>query len=220
MDELILRAEQRTLLGKKVKRLRREGQVPGVVYGPVMTGTTPVTVERKTFDQFYRRHGHATLFTLEWEGGQQTVFIREVQEDPIKRAPVHIDFFAPNLRKVLRTMVPIALHNPNHEAEGVLSQLRTEIEVEGLPRAIPHQIDVDLSELVAVGDAIRIGDLTMPEGITATGDPDEVIANLTAETVVEEPEVTEAEEAAADREGAEAEGDESSTDGDAEASGS
>ena len=196
MDELILRAEPRTVLGKKVKRLRRDGQVPGVVYGPVVSETVAVTVDRKAFDQFYQVNGHATLFTLQWDGGEQAVFIREVQQDPIKRAPVHIDFFAPNLRKVLRTMVPLALHHHSEDAEGVLTQLRTEIEVEGLPRDIPHQIDVDLSGLMAVGDAIRISDIVVPAGITTTGDPDEVLLSVAAEAVVEEPEVTEVEEGA------------------------
>ncbi len=196
MDELILRAEPRTLLGKKVKRLRRDGQVPGVVYGPVVSETVPVTVNRKDFDQFYQSNGHATLFTLQWDGGEQAVFIREVQQDPIKRAPVHIDFFAPNLRKLLRTMVPLALHNQREDAEGVLTQLRTEIEVEGLPRNIPHQIDVDLSGLLAVGDAIRISDIVVPAGITTTGDPEEVLLSLSAEAAVEEPEVAEVEEGA------------------------
>ena len=198
MDELTLRAERRTLLGKQVKRLRREGRVPGIVYGPVVAETIPVTVDRREFDRFYQTNGHATLFTLRWSDGAQPVFIREVQEDPIKRAPVHVDFFAPNLRKALRAMVPLVLHHPNPDAQGVLTQLRTEIEVEGLPRAIPHQIDADISGLTAVGDALHVGDLTLPAGIIAVTAPDELLVSLAAETVVEEPEVV---EAVADEEG-------------------
>ena len=203
MDELTLNAEKRTVLGKQVKRLRREGQVPGIVYGPVVTETVPVTVERREFDRFYRSAGHSTLFTLRWDGGEETVFIREVQQDPIKRAPVHVDFFAPNLRKVLRTMVPLVLHHPNPNLEGILTQLRTEIEVEGLPRAIPHQIDADISALAAVGDALHIGDLTLPTDVTATHDPGEVLASIVAEAVEEVEEVEAAEEGAAEAEAAE-----------------
>ena len=196
MDGLTLTAEKRTVLGKQVKRLRREGRVPGIVYGPVVTETVPVSVERREFDRFYRAAGHSTLFTLRWDGGEETVFIREVQQDPVKRAPVHVDFFAPNLLKTLRTMVPLVLHHPNPNAEGILTQLRTEIEVEGLPRAIPHQIDADISALAAVGDALHIGDLTLPEGVTATHDPGEVLASMAAETVEEVEEVEAAEEGA------------------------
>jgi len=197
MDELILRAEPRTVLGKQVKRLRREGRVPGVVYGPVVERGVPVTVDRREFQRFYQSAGHATLFTLQWEGGEQAVFIREVQQDPIKRLPVHVDFFAPNLRNVLRAMVPLALHNPDSDADGVMTQLRTEVEVEGLPRDIPHQLDVDLSGLRRVGDAFHVSDLTLPRGITATTDAEELLVHLSAETVEEptEDETTEAEAA-------------------------
>lgn len=201
MSEIELRAERRTVVGKQVKRLRREGRVPGVVYGPVVSETVPVTVDRRDFVRFYQTNGHATLFTLRWDGGEQPVFIREVQQDPVKRAPLHVDFFAPNLRKALRAMVPLVLHNPDPNAEGVLSQLHTEVEVEGLPAAIPHQIDADISGLSAVGDALRVADLALPEGVIFITDPDEPLVNLAAETV-EEPELASGIEA---EEGTEAE---------------
>ena len=190
----MLKAERRTTLGKQVKQLRRQGLVPGIVYGPVVAETVPVTVDRREFGRFYQANGHSTLFTLRWDGGEESVFIHEVQEDPIKRVPLHVDFFAPNLRKLLRAMVPIVLHNPNPDAEGVLTQLRTEIEVEGLPTDIPHQVDAEISGLVAVGDTLRVSDLTLPAGVTAVTDAEEPLAHLSAETV-EEPELAEAIEA-------------------------
>jgi len=190
MSDLELQAERRTTLGKKVKQLRRVGRVPGVVYGPVVAEAVPVSVNRREFDRFYQSNGHSTLFTLRWEGGERPVFIREVQQDPVKRAPLHIDFFAPNLRVALRAMVPLVLHNPNPTAEGVLTQLSTEVEVEGLPADIPHQIDADISGLAAVGDALRVGDLTPPAGIVFVTDAEEPLVHLAAETV-EEPEVAE-----------------------------
>ena len=96
-DELILMAEPRTVHGKKVKRLRREGLVPGVVYGPVIDNTISVSVERLGFEKFYMQHGHSTIFKLQWDGGEETVLIREVQVDPVRQDPLHIDFFAPIL---------------------------------------------------------------------------------------------------------------------------
>ncbi len=187
MSELTLQAQHRTLLGKQVRRLRREGRVPGVVYGPVVSETVTVTVDRREFDRFYRQNGHSTLFTLRWDGGEQPVFIREVQEHPIRREPLHVDFFAPNLRKPIRALVPLVLHNPNPQAEGVLTELRTEVEVEGLPAAIPHQIDADISGLAAVGDSLRVADLVMPAGITTVTGGDEVLVHLAAE-MAETPE--------------------------------
>lgn len=197
MDDLVLRAEPRSILGKKVKRLRREGLIPGVVYGPVIDDPVAVSVDHRTFSKFYAAHGHATLLTLNMDDGEQQVFIHEVQVEPVKHTPLHIDFFAPNLRQALVATVPIALHNVSGDAEGVLTTLRTEIEVRGLPTAIPPQIDGDLSELMEVGDALRVSHLHLPEGVEAITDQDEVIAMLSAESApepVEEPEGEEAEE--------------------------
>ncbi len=195
MDDLVLRAEPRSILGKKVKQLRRQGLIPGVVYGPVISDPISVSVDQRTFSKFYSAHGHATLLTLTTDDGDHQVFIHEVQVEPVRHAPLHIDFFAPNLRQALNATVPIALHNISPDAEGVLTTLRTEIEVRGLPTAIPPQIDGDLSTLMSVGDALRVSHLALPEGVEAITEQDEVIAMLSAESApepVEEPEETEA----------------------------
>lgn len=200
MDELILRAEPRTVLGKQVKRLRREGRTPGVVYGPVVPETVAVAVDTREFVKFFQTNGHATLFSLRWDGGQQTVFIREVQVDPVKHTPVHIDFFAPNLRKELTAMVPVVLHDPSPDAVGVLTTVRSEVEVRGLPTDIPHQIDASIAGLVQVGDALHASDLTMPAGIELITPGEEMLAHLVAERAEEEllEETVAASEAAGD----------------------
>jgi large subunit ribosomal protein L25 len=204
-DELILMAEPRTIHGKKVKRLRREGLVPGVVYGPVVENTISVSVERRVFDKFYWQHGHSTIFKLKWDGGEETVLIHEVQKDPVRRDFLHVDFFAPNLRMKLRAMVPLVVHNANQEEMvGILNTILTEVEVEALPMDLPSQIDVDISHLLGVGDHVRIEDLSMPANVDLITDGDETIATVVAETVEEEPEVEEAE----GEEGEEGEGEE------------
>jgi large subunit ribosomal protein L25 len=179
-------AQRRTVLVKKVKQLRRQGRVPGVVYGPVVAGTVPVSVDRREFLKFYQTNGHSTLFVLRWEDGDQSVFIREVQQDPVRREPIHIDFFAPNLRMPVRAIVPIAFHNQSNTIDGMLAEIRTDVEVEALPSSIPHQIDVDVSGLVQPGDAIRVGDLNLPDGVTAITAEDETIVQI--EAVYQEPE--------------------------------
>jgi large subunit ribosomal protein L25 len=197
MASLEFKASRRTVLGKKVKRLRRDGLVPGVVYGPVVEGTVPVSVDRREFLKFYQTNGHSTLFVLRWEDGDESVFIREVQQDPVRRDPLHIDFFAPNLRMPVRAIVPISFHNPSSTIDGMLAEIRNDIEVEALPASIPHQIDIDVSALVSPGDAIRVADLNLPEGVTAVTDGGETIVQV--EAVYQEPtEAEEAEEAAAD----------------------
>ena len=189
-------AQRRTVLGKQVKRLRREGLIPGVVYGPVVEGTVAVSVDYRDFVKFYQSTGTSTLFDLRWEDGSESVFIRDVQTDPVRRVPVHIDFFAPNLRRPVRAMVSLVLHHAAQISTGVLTEARTEIEVEALPATIPHQIDVDVSGLEQPGDAIRVGDLTLPPDVTAITDANELLVLI--EGVYVGP--TEAEEAAAEAE--------------------
>ena len=198
-NELTLRAEPRTVHGKKVNRLRREGLIPGVVYGPVVEGTVSVSVNQREFDKFFRNVGHSSIFTLNWDGGSQPVLIREVQVDPVTRASLHIDFFAPNMNVTLRAAVQVVLTNPSDAIEGVLQHILTEVEVEALPANLPHQIDADASGLVAVGDAVHVRDLTAPAGVTIVTDGDELIASVVAEAAQEaaESEEAAAEEAAA-----------------------
>ena len=204
MSDLMFTAEVRTVLGKKVSQLRRNGLIPGVVYGPVIDQTVQVSVNRRDFDRFYKAHGHTTLFTLTWDGGQQPVFIREVQQDPVRREPLHIDFFAPNLRQALRTMVQLVFHPPAEQPVGVLSELRSEVEIEALPSNVPNQLDVDLSSLRNVGDAIHVSDITAPSGVTILTSSDELLAHVVPLAVEAEPQV--AEEAEAEAEAAAAEG--------------
>jgi large subunit ribosomal protein L25 len=188
-------AQRRTVLGKKVARMRREGRVPGIVYGPVVDETIAVSVDQRDFLKFFQANGHSTLFDLQWEDGKHSVFIREVQVDPVRRNPLHIDFFAPNLRRPVRAMVPLVLHNPVTISGAVLTEARTDIEVEALPSQIPHQIDVDVSALERPGDAIRVGDLPLPSDVTAITDENEIVAQLESTYVAPEEgeEVAEAE---------------------------
>ena len=208
MSELTFNAEVRTVLGKKVSQLRRDGLVPGVVYGPVVSETVQVSVNRRDFDRFYKTHGHSTLFTLVWDGGSRPVFIREVQQDPIRRAPLHIDFFAPNLRQTLRASVQVVFQNQAEQIDGVLTEVRTEVEIEALPTDVPHQIDVDIAGLTSAGDAVHVSDIAVPAGVTIVTPPEELLAQIVAQVVEAEPTdeaATEAEtavEAAADADAA------------------
>lgn len=192
-NELILRAEPRTVHGKKVKRLRREGLVPGVVYGPVLNETISVSVIRKDFDKFFMQNGHSTIVNLSWDGGEQPVLIREVQVDPVKRTSIHVDFFAPNMRVRLQANVPVVLLHPHEDANGVLQSVLTEVVVEALPAELPHQLEVDISHMLEIGDQVHVSDLVAPGGVEIITEGEELIASLIAQAVEEEPEVEETE---------------------------
>jgi large subunit ribosomal protein L25 len=195
MAKVSFPAQVRTITGKQVRQLRRDGLIPGIVYGPVVEGTVPVMVDRREFMRFYHSHGHSTLFDLTWDGGTESVFIREVQVDPVRRDPLHVDFFAPNLRRPIRAMVPLVLHNPNSSSQAILTELRTDVEVEALPARIPAQLDVDVSGLENVGDSVHVRDIMVPAGVELVTDGDEIIAQMAPAVMPEEEvEETEAEE--------------------------
>lgn len=196
-NELILMAEPRDVHGKKVKTLRRAGLTPGVVYGPVVDGTVSVSVNSREFGKFFMTHGHSTIFTLKWDGGSQPVLIREVQRDPVRQDILHIDFFAPNMKVVLRQHVSVALQHAPDVNGGVIQQPINEIEVEALPSDLPSEIVVDASSLTEVGATITVGELPAIDKVTFITDAETVIASVVAEAV-EAAEPTEGEEGEAE----------------------
>lgn len=194
MSQPTLSAEERTIVGKKVKNLRKQGLVPAVVYGPGLKDTVQISVDEKIFSKFYQVHGHSTLLKLSSSGKNYQVLIRDVQVDPVRRNPVHVDFFAPNLKKETTSSVPLHLQNAP-DGPGIFNPHLSELHVSGLPREIPARIEVDCSVLQNEGDSIRVSDLVIPEGITVLTSADEVVASLTPKISAEAFEAAEAEAA-------------------------
>lgn len=196
-QEVTLRAEPRNVVGKKVKALRRAGLIPGVVYGPVIDGTIAVSVEERELLRIHKAIGLNSLLKLEWEGGSQQVFIREVQVDPVRWNPLHVDFFAPNLRVEISSSVPVVTGEASGDLVGLLNAVLDHVEIKGLPADLPSNIHVDVSGLTEVGQHVTAGDLDLPEGVTLVTDPETVVIAVSAPTLVVEDEAAE--------EGAEAE---------------
>ncbi len=185
-DELILMAEPREVHGKKVKKLRRQGMIPGVVYGPVVDGTVSVSVDDREFNRFFMAHGHSTIFSLKWEGGNQPVLIREVQRDPVRQDILHIDFFAPNMDVKLRQNVSVYLSGDVDVPGATLQQTLTEIEVEALPSDLPSEITLDATGLEEIGDTLTVEDVPPIENVEIITEPETVIASIVADAVEEE----------------------------------
>jgi large subunit ribosomal protein L25 len=138
------------------------------------------------------------MFTLRWEGGEQPVFIKEVQVHPVRQAPLHVDFFAPNLLNELSVTVPLHFTGANPPADGALTTSHSELTLRALPTALPHQLEVDLSGLVEVGAVLRAGDIPLPDGVTLETGADEVVVLIAAATAPEPEPEPEAAEAAAE----------------------
>lgn len=189
----------RTILGKKVKKLRREGILPANVYGKDVPSTA-LQVNLKEFSDIYKEVGETGLVDLEVNGKKHPVLIKNVQFEFRNNTPLHADFYQVNLKEKVKTMVPIELVG---EAKAVAEKVGTlihpisEVEVEALPANLPEKIEVNIENLANIDDHILVSDIQAPEGVTILTDPGQIIAKI-SEIVVEETPQPEAEEVAAE----------------------
>lgn len=189
MQIIPLKAKERTITGKAVSGLRRAGQVPGVVYGRGVQKN--VVVDRVALSKAYARAGESSLVDLALEdGGQPTkVLIQDVAVDPVRGAPIHVDFYAVSMTEKLRTQIPLAPVGESpavKEQGGVLVKSLGSIEVECLPADLVHEISVPLAALKSFGDVIRVKDLALPSGIVFLVDANTVVATVSAPRSEEE----------------------------------
>lgn len=150
----------RTVLGKKTEGLRRKGILPGVVFGH--GGSLPVETDAHAFERGYRRWGSTTLLSLEGIGADGTpALISGVARDPVTGRILHVDFERVSLTERTHAAVPLRFVGTAGALRvgGVLVHAMEHVRVEALPQDIPHAIDVDLTKVEAVDDAIFVRDL-------------------------------------------------------------
>lgn len=181
MQAIPLKAQEREILGKKVKTLRRDGIIPGHVFGK-KTETEHVSVNLAEFLKVFHQAGETGLVDLKIGEKIRPVLIRDVQLDPVKGSPLHIDFYQVNLSEQVTVPVPVVLigEEPEvvHTGEAVVIQPMGEVEVEALPAELPEKIEVDISGLKAIDDAILVSQLLVPEGVTILADAESVVVKL------------------------------------------
>ena len=190
----LLKAERRTVTGKKVKQLRRQGKLPGVVYGKVLDEPIPVALDYKEAYKVLRGATGSEILDLELEGQTLPVLVREKQKDFIKGTLLHVDFQAVSMTETIWAEVPIELEGEAPAVKNygaVLFQSMDVLEVEALPGDLPERIVLDLSVLKEVGDMITVGDLVLPPSVKVMADPEEAIVVATAPRTEEEVEEAE-----------------------------
>ncbi|HLZ07283.1 MAG TPA: 50S ribosomal protein L25 [Chloroflexota bacterium] len=196
--EIDLKVEPRTTVGKGMGALRRSGFVPANVYGPGMK-SIPIQVTAKAFHSVIQHATPTTMInlTVGSETEPRSVYLQKVQWQFVKREPFHLDFYAINLKRLMHSAIRLTFvgEAPAAKLANVkLAQPISQVHVEGLPHDMPESIEVDLSSLVELDQAIHARDLKLPPGVTMLDDPDELIARVQMlRGAVEE--VTEEEEA-------------------------
>ncbi len=215
MDKITLQAEERKVLGKKVKQLRRAGQLPAHVFGKGVDGEN-VLIAAVDFIKTFKQAGETGLINLKIGSERvRPVLIREVQIDPVSGEIVHIDFYQVNLAEKVSVPVPLVLVGDQPESvglgEAIVLQTLSEVSVEALPADLVEKIEVNISSLKNIDDAITIGQLTYDrEKLTIAVDPEEIVVKLAPAVTAEmeallEEQAAEQAEAAAEETGEEGE---------------
>jgi large subunit ribosomal protein L25 len=206
MADTTLLAELRSDKGSRpAGRLRREGRLPGVVYG-LGEDSLSVTVNAHQLGTILSsKSGANTLITLKIDGADQLALARQIQRDAVKGTLVHVDFIRVRADQTIQAEVRIDLQG---EAEGLtqggmLEQMMHTLTVEGKPGQLPNEIAHDVTAL-EVGDQLHVKDLVIPAGITVVNDPEDLIATISLPRGLEEEEA--AAEEGEGEEGAEGEG--------------
>ncbi|MDP9283599.1 MAG: 50S ribosomal protein L25 [Actinomycetota bacterium] len=192
-ERVKLVVQNRAVLGSaESRRLRRQGVVPGVLYGR----EEPVAIsiaERDLRTALTTRGGLNAVLDVVVDGGKaHSSVLKEYQQDKIRGRITHVDLQEVRLDQPIHATVPVTLHG---EAEGVkeggvLTQVTSEVNVEALPMEVPEHLEADISEM-QIGDTLRLSAVKLPEGVTLLDDPDEtVLASVTQPRIEEEPETT------------------------------
>ncbi|MCL5435196.1 MAG: 50S ribosomal protein L25 [Patescibacteria group bacterium] len=197
MKRYKLAVEKRKILGKQIKKLRREGILPGNIFGKNIKSTS-VQIPLKEFSAVYKETGETGLVDLELDGKIIPVLIQNLQSD-YKNNILHANFYQVNLKEKVKAAIPLEIiREPIAVTEklGLLINILSEIEVEALPEDLPENIEVNVEHLAAVDEQITVADLKAPAGVEILTDATQVVAKID-ELISKEAQELAAEEAAA-----------------------
>lgn len=193
-----LSAQKRTVTGKQVRKLRKEGVLPANIYGKSFD-STHIQMPLKDFIEVYKKAHETGLVDLEVNGDTYPVLIHHVQIHPMTYIPIHADFYKVNLKEKVRASIPIvAIGEPKAVTDklGVLLQTLNEVEIEALPADLIENIEVNVEGLAATDDHILLESIKIPTEVTLITDPSQMIFRI-GELVSQEAEKLAAEEDAA-----------------------
>ena len=165
---------------ESLNELRASGKIPAVFYGPKDPATS-IKLSLSDFKKAWREAGESTVIALEGEGIDAEVLIHSVDFHPVTDVPVHTDFYAIEKGKKLEVDVPIefiGISPAVKDMGAVLVKVLHEVEIEALPKDLPHKLVVDISSLVNFDSVLTAGDIKLPEGVTLNIKLEEVIASV------------------------------------------
>jgi len=187
MDVTLIAETGRPTGSRPARRLRIEGKVPGVVYGLDREPVSVLVAWPELRRALTTEAGLNALITLDVDGQHDLTIVKDLQRDPVRRAVTHVDFLRIDRDASISVEVPIVLLGEAHQVEveqGIVEQLLHTLLITSKPGAIPSQLEVDISHL-EIGGAVRVSDLTLPDGVTTEVELEEQIAIASATRAAE-----------------------------------
>lgn len=195
MEKNTIEAVKRSVTGKKVGVLRREGKLPGVIYGHNFE-TMAILMDLKDATKVLNAATSSSIVSVKIDGKDHAALVREKQRDYIRNQYIHIDFQAVSQTETIRAKVGIVITGiapAVKDFNGIVVEGLDSIEIEALPKDLPERFTIDISGLANIGDAIHVSDIAVPENVTFLTSPDELVMLITAPAAEEVEEVAVAE---------------------------
>lgn len=201
VQRVSLKVDKRDVFGKKLKKLRKSGIIPGNIFGSDFKSQA-VSLDSKDFNRAFKTAGETGIVYLKLDKQEIPILISNVQAHPVKDSTLHVDFRKVDLTKTIEARVPIKVVGESvavSQKGGVLLTQLHEVTVEALPQDIPHNIEVDISKIQEIGEEIKVADLPKSDKYKIMEEPTKVVVSviehkeesLEPETAKEEPEIIE-----------------------------
>lgn len=178
-ETFAITVQPRTTTGNNTRKLRRDGYIPGVIYGN-NTSDVLIQIPYNDFVSLYKDAGRTHVVDVTIEGSTYHCLVHDIDVDPVKDTARHVDFLSVNLKKKVTVSVPLEFVGVSEAVVngGVLNENLKEVEVEALPNKVPESITVDLSKLVTLQDNIHVSDLPTSSDYEYVTEPEVIVASV------------------------------------------
>lgn len=167
-------------LKDNLETLRKGGEIPAVFYGAGKE-STPISISSIEFKKVWHKAGESSAVQVSVDGKNVDTLIHEVQTHPVTDEPIHVDFLAIDMNKKIKVNIPVEFEGVSPAVKsglGNLVKVLHEVEVEALPKDLPHSLVVDISSLVDTSSVITVADIKVPSGVVITIEPTDVVASI------------------------------------------
>ena len=165
---------------ENLDKLRAAGDLPAVFYG-MGNETTSISISKIDFKKIWRAAGESSTVKITTPKGVYDALIHDVQVNPVTDEPIHVDFLVIDMNKAIKVEVPLEFSGISEAVKsglGTLVKVLHEVEVEALPKDLPHNFIIDISSLVGLDSQILVSDIPLPKGVKMITKTEEVVASI------------------------------------------